>query len=344
MAVVKANAYGHGAVPVSKELNRLGIKHFCVASASEGAELRKHGIRGEILILGYTHPTDFRLLKRYRLTQTVVDVAYARVLNLFGRQIGRKVPVHIKIDTGMHRLGERSEKTEEICDIFRCTNLKIQGIYTHLCNAETVLPANRQLTLEQGAAFFKVLERIKEQGFCCPAIHLQATDGLLNYPELSGDFARAGIALYGMTSSPADRMKWKDILRPVLSVKARVAVVKELYQGEAAGYGLQYVAERDSRIAVLTIGYGDGLPRALSCGVGSVLLNGMEAPVIGRICMDQTLVDISGIPDVEPGDTAVIIGSSGNREITAYDVAERTGTITNEVLSRLGGRLERIII
>ncbi len=139
-------------------------------------------------------------------------------------------------------------------------------------------------------------------------------------------------------------MKWKDILRPVLSVKARVAVVKELYQGEAAGYGLQYVAERDSRIAVLTIGYGDGLPRALSCGVGSVLLNGMEAPVIGRICMDQTLVDISGIPDVEPGDTAVIIGSSGNREITAYDVAERTGTITNEVLSRLGGRLERIII
>ncbi len=344
MAVVKANAYGHGAVPVSKELNRLGIKHFCVASASEGAELRKHGIRGEILILGYTHPTDFRLLKRYRLTQTVVDVAYARVLNLFGRQIGRKVPVHIKIDTGMHRLGERSEKTEEICDIFRCTNLKIQGIYTHLCNAETVLPANRQLTLAQGAAFFEVLERIKEQGFCCPAIHLQATDGLLNYPELSGDFARAGIALYGMTSSPADRMKWKDILRPVLSVKARVAVVKELYQGEAAGYGLQYVAKRDSRIAVLTIGYGDGLPRALSCGVGSVLLNGMEAPVIGRICMDQTLVDISGIPDVEPGDTAVIIGSSGNREITAYDVAERTGTITNEVLSRLGGRLERIII
>lgn len=344
MAVVKANAYGHGAVPVSKELNTVGIKHFCVASASEGAELRKHGIKGEILILGYTYASDFWMLKRYRLTQTVVDAAYAVVLNQYGRTIGKKLPVHIKIDTGMHRLGERSEKIEEICDIFRCTNLKIQGIYTHLCNADNLLPVNRQLTLTQGAAFFEVLELIKEQGFRCPVIHLQATDGLLNYPELSGDFARVGIALYGMTSSPADRMKWNDMLRPVLSVKARVAVVKELYEGEAAGYGLQYVAKQDSKIAVLTIGYGDGLPRALSCGAGSVLLKGMEAPIIGRICMDQTLVDISGIPDVEPGDTAVIIGRSGNREITAYDVAERTGTITNEVLSRLGARLERLVV
>ncbi len=139
-------------------------------------------------------------------------------------------------------------------------------------------------------------------------------------------------------------MKCNLMLRPVLSVKARVAVVKDLYRGEAAGYGLQYVAKQDLKIAVLTIGYGDGLPRALSCGVGSVLLNGMEAPVIGRICMDQTLVDISRIPEVEQGDTAVIIGSSGNREITAYDVAERTGTITNEVLSRLGARLERLVV
>lgn len=344
MAVVKANAYGHGAVPVSKELNIVGIEHFCVASVSEGGELRKHGIKGEILILGYTHPTDFYLLKRYRLTQTVVDAVYAGILNQYGRAIRKKLPVHIKIDTGMHRLGERSEKTEEICDIFRCTNLKIQGIYTHLCNADSLRPVNRQLTLAQGAAFFKVLEQIKEQGFCCPAIHLQATDGLLNYPELSGDFARAGISLYGMMSSPAERLNCNLMLRPVLSVKARVAVVKDLYQEEAAGYGLQYVAKQDLKIAVLTIGYGDGLPRALSCGVGSVLLNGMEAPVIGRICMDQTLVDISGIPEVEQGDTAVIIGSSGNREITAYDVAERTGTITNEVLSRLGARLERLVV
>jgi len=234
MAVVKANAYGHGAVLVSKELNIVGIKHFCVASVSEGAELRKHGIKGEILILGYTHPTDFWLLKRYRLTQTVVYAAYAGVLNQYGRAIRKKLPVHIKIDTGMHRLGERSEKTEEICNIFRCTNLKIQGIYTHLCNADSLLPVNRQLTLAQGAAFFKVLERIEERGFCCPAIHLQATDGLLNYPELSGDFARAGISLYGMMSSPADRLKCNLMLRPVLSVKARVAVVKDLYRGEAA--------------------------------------------------------------------------------------------------------------
>ena len=155
---------------------------------------------------------------------------------------------------------------------------------------------------------------------------------------------RAGIAIYGLLSTRHDVEKCPVSLLPVLSVKARIAAIKDLYKGETAGYGLCYVADQNRKIAVLSIGYADGLPRALSGGMGKVLINGHAAPVIGNICMDQTLVDITDIPDVKQGDIAVIIGTSGNLEISAYDIAESTGTITNEVLSRLGTRLERMMV
>ena len=173
---------------------------------------------------------------------------------------------------------------------------------------------------------------------------MQASYGVLNYPELTGDYARIGIALYGMLSSRADEKDMPVRLRPVLSVKARVAAVKDLLCGENAGYGFGYVAAEDRKIAVLAIGYADGLPRPLSCGMGHVLLKGRKAPIIGYICMDQTIVDITDIPDVKQGDAAYIIGRTGNSQITAYDLAEQTGTITNEIISRLGGRLERILV
>ncbi len=168
--------------------------------------------------------------------------------------------------------------------------------------------------------------------------------GLLNYPELSGDYARIGIALYGVLSNRRDMENQRISLKPILSVKTRVALVKNMCKGESAGYGQQFKAEQNRRIAVLAIGYADGLPRALSCGVGKVLINGKKAPVIGCICMDQTLVDVTDIPNVKQGDVAVIIGKSGEQEITAYDLAEQTGTITNEILSRLGSRLERTLL
>lgn len=340
MSAVKANAYGHGAVLISRELNRLGVRAFCVATVSEGIELRRGGVKGEILILGYTHPEQFPLLRRYRLTQTVVDSSYAHLLNTYGR----KIKVHLKIDTGMHRLGERAEKIDEICGVFRCKNLAVTGAYTHLCSADTVSSSDQTLTREQGEAFAQVLADLRERG-CSPGkVHLLASYGLLNYPELAGDYARVGIALYGVLSNRADLDNCPLPLRPVLSVKARVALTKDLYAGEGAGYGLQHVAQHDQKIAVLTIGYADGIPRALSCGHGTVLLHGAQAPIIGRVCMDLTLVDITDIPDVKTGDIATIIGASGQREITVYDLAEEAGTITNELLSRLGGRLNRIML
>lgn len=337
MPAVKANAYGHGAVLIAGELNRAGIRAFCVACISEGIELRKNGIKGTILILGYTHPEQFPLLCRYRLTQTVVDYAYAQKLN----QYGKKLHVHVAIDTGMHRLGESSHPIDRLCEIFQMKHLIIDGAFTHLCAADTDDPKDQTFTRRQAHDFYRAMDELKKRGISCPKVHLLSSCGILNYPELSGDYARVGIALYGVQSSREDYRKLDIRLQPVLTLKARIATVKVLMPGEGAGYGLAFTAEKPTRIAILTIGYADGLPRALSCGAGSVLIHGRRAPIIGRICMDQTTVDISDIPDVHPGDTAVIIGTSGGETISVYELAEKTDTITNEILSRLGSRLNR---
>ena len=345
MPALKADAYGHGAALIAGELQKMGIDAFCVACAAEGVELRRNGITGDILILGYTHPQDFWLLRKYRLTQTVVDCHYGTVLNRYGGR-GKKMRVQVKIDTGMHRLGERAESMKEIERIFRMKRLKVEGIYTHLCADETREEADMAYTRRQAALFYEDAEQLKKRGYTGLKMHLLASYGLVNYPELGGDYVRTGIALYGLLSDrklkkPAQSLL--DGLRPVLRVKARIAVVKDLYQGETAGYGLAYTAPERRKIAVLAIGYADGLPRSLSNGKGRVLIHGKSAPVIGRICMDQTIVDVTEIKNVRPGECAAVIGRDGEQEITVYELAEKAGTITNEILSRLGARLPRIL-
>lgn len=338
MPAIKANAYGHGAVLMAEKLSEMGINSFCVACIQEGIELRKSGFRGELLILGYTSPSQFDLLRKYHLTQTVVDYSYAKLM----QEYGKKLHVHIGIDTGMHRLGERSENIEEIKKIFAMKNLIIDGMYTHLSADDTSNKSDQEFTYHQAEEFYRVVEELKSSGIPCPKLHLQASYGVLNYPELSGDYARIGIVLYGILSTKADTEPWKKELKPVLSLKARIASVRMIQAGESAGYGNPFIAEKPMKIATLAIGYADGLPRALSNGNGAVLIHGKKAPILGRICMDQTLVDVSGIKDVQAGDVAVLIGESENCEISACDIAEQTGTITNEVLSRLGKRLEHI--
>jgi len=340
MPAVKANAYGHGAVEISRELNANGIHAFCVASVLEGVELRKGGIKGEILILGYTHPKQFYLLRKYRLTQTVIDYRYAKILDSYRK----KFTVHIKIDTGMHRLGERSENIGEILQIFKCKNLIIAGIYTHLCADDTDRRMDIAFTQMQVNNFYYLLSIIEKNGFKLPKVHIQSSYGIFNRPDLAFDYARVGIALYGMLSNLEDTENYNTELRPVLSVKARISMIKTIYAGEPAGYGLAFTAPCDRRIAVLAIGYADGFPRRLSCGEGYVLINGQKAPVVGRVCMDQMMVDVTGIKGISQGDIAVIIGKSGNTKITACEIAEQTGTISNEILSRLGKRLERYCV
>lgn len=340
MPAVKADAYGHGALLIAKELKALGVDAFCVACIQEAIALRRHGIKGEILILGYTHPEKFPLLRRYHLTQTVVDYAYAVALNGYGK----KLHVHVAIDTGMHRLGERSEHIDKICSIYEMKNLIVDGLFSHLSASDGLTPQEKAFTESQVTAWNHVIKQLRQRSHPCPKTHLLGSYGVINYPELAGDYARVGIALYGVLSTREDTANWANSLQPVLSLKARLATVKDLYPGESAGYGLAFTADRYMKIATITIGYADGLPRALSDGVGSVLIHGCKAPILGRICMDQTIIDVSHIPHIKKGDVAVLIGTSGNQSIGADDLALQTNSITNEVLSRLGSRLERKVV
>ena len=337
MPAVKANAYGHGAALVSRLLGGMGVRDYCVASAAEGAELRRSGVLGNILVLGYTHPDDFGALDFYDLTQTVVDSDYARLLNEFGKPLR----VHVGVDTGMHRLGLDWAAIDAILDVFDIKNLRIGGVFTHLCAADS---ENSGFTLEQNRRFCSVVQALRSRGHRDIETHILNSYGILRYPGFGGSLARPGIVLYGMLSTEADTLRWAPDFRPVLSLKARIESVRTVPRGQGAGYGLAFSAGCDRQIAAVSIGYADGLPRSLSCGAGSVLINGRRAPIAGRICMDQTLVDVTGIPDVSPGGTAVIIGASGSEAISAVDIARQSGTITNEILSRLGPRLERIVI
>ncbi len=349
MPAVKANAYGHGACLIARELNRLGVQAFCVACADEGAALREAGVTGMILILGYTHPDQFPVLERCRLTQTIVDESYALLLQEYGERhkkdpAGTVFSVHLGLDTGMHRLGVPWEHLDQILAIFRMNRLRIDGIFTHLCASDLKTPEADALTRAQIGAFYQTLNALYQAGIPKVRHHLLSSYGALRYPAYGADYARIGIALYGTLSTKEDLEHCPLPLTPVLSLKARVASVRPIHRGETAGYDLAYTADCDRLVATLSIGYADGLPRALSCGVGYVLLHGRRAPILGKICMDQTLADVTGIPQTRPGDQAVLIGISGREQITVCDLAARAGTISNEILSRLGERLQRVLI
>lgn len=332
MAVVKAEAYGHRAASTAILLERNGVEAFATATVDEGIELRKSGIRGEILVLGYTDVRRAAELKKYKLTQTVIDRDYAKRLN----DIGIYVKVHIGIDTGMHRLGIDSEDISGIKELFGYKKLDIQGIFTHLCRSEALEAADIEFTGLQIKRFYALTSSLKAAGISVPKVHIQSSYGLLNYPELKCDYVRVGIALYGVYGLPDDKTKLTLELKPVLSLKARVALIREVKAGEGIGYNGSYKVERDSVIAILPIGYADGLPRSLSNGKTSVKINDRLAPVVGLICMDQLTVDITDIKDsVSVGDTAVLL----DEDINIPGVAMASGSISNELLSRIGKRL-----
>jgi alanine racemase len=336
MAVVKANAYGHGDIEVSKALNHIGIHAFAVATIDEGIHLRKNGIQGEILILGYTDPHRALELSKYHLSQTIVDAQYASELN----SLGKTLQVHIKVDTGMHRLGESYEHTHEIARIFQYGHLQVNGIFTHLCSSDSMETDDINFTMLQIRKLDALLEELKRGGIPIPKIHIQSSYGVLNYPEMRCGYARVGIALYGASG----KAKRNADLKPVLSLRAKVVLVRTIAAGESVGYGRQFIAGRDTRVAVLPIGYSDGVPRDFGSKQGCILLHGCRAPIVGRICMDQMMVDVTDIPDVKRGDTVTLIGRDGTDEISAEEIAANAGTIPNELLSRLSSRLERIFI
>lgn len=339
MAVVKCEAYGHGGVLAAGELERAGVKAFAVATIEEGILLRENGIRGEILILGYTDVRRAVDLCRYELMQSLIDHEYALALNEQAILTGVPVKAHIKIDTGMHRLGIPVEAFPEVRDVFALKGINVCGIYTHLCCADSRKPEDIAYTEGQIALFYRLLDALKKEGIPLPKQHIQSSYGLLNYPDLKCDYVRTGIALYGVLSSAHDDTVLKPDLCPVFSLKSRVALIRFLKKGNSAGYGRGFVAKRDSRIAVLPVGYGDGYPGDLSCGKGKALIRRHLVPVIGRICMDQMIVDITDAADIMPGDVATLIGAEGCPELSAPCVAREAGRISNELLCRMGPRL-----
>lgn len=336
MAVVKAEAYGHGIYEIATHLGKIGVKAFAVATIDEGIKLRQYGVSGEILILGYTAPARAKELRKYDLTQTLIDYEYSLLLN----KQGYAVMTHIKVDTGMHRLGFDAKDIENISAVFSMKHIKVSGIYTHLCAADSVDEKDIFFTNVQIESFYNLLNQLKEKGITIPKIHIQSSYGLLNYPELKCDYVRAGVSLYGVLSSPNDRTKLQLDLRPVLSLKSRVILLREIKKGDSVGYSRSFVANRDSLIAVLPVGYADGYPRNLSCGKSYVLINGHQAPVVGKICMDQLAVDVTDIPDIKVGITATLIGKDDDEEISASMIADNSESITNELLSRMGQRLK----
>lgn len=334
MAVVKADAYGHGAAHVARRLEQDGIHAFAVACLEEGIALRRAGIGGEILILGCTPPEEAARLCQWGLTQTVVDEDHGRAL----AAQGVSVPVHLALDTGMHRLGVPAEDTPALARLYALPNLDIRGVFSHLCVSDSLCPEDQAFTRRQLNQFYGAIRWLREHGYAPGETHIQASYGIWNLPPQPCTWARAGIALYGVTSDGSPTARTLDI-HPVLSLRARVASVRTLVPGEGAGYGLAFHAEGFRRLAAVTIGYADGLPRDLPQRGGTVLIHGIRCPMVGRMCMDQLLVDVTAAPQAGAGDVVTLIGRDGGTALRAEEVARQCGTITNELLSRLGSRL-----
>ncbi len=334
MAIVKANAYGHGMVEISTKLNEIGIQDFAVATLSEGITLRENNIKGNILILGYTPLEDIKYVEKYDLIQTIVDYEYAKAIEEL--KLDKKLKVHIKINTGMNRIGECYKNLDDIKKIYEMKNLEILGTYSHLCVADSLEPKDVEFTNNQINNFFSCIDKIKESGHYVGKIHIQSSYGILNYSNVECDFVRPGIIMYGAYNECQTKVKIN--IRPVLSLKSIITSVKQIQKGETVSYGRTFMANENKKIAAVSIGYGDGYPRNLSNKNVKVFVNGEYAEIIGRICMDQLMIDVTNIKNVNPGDVVELIGE----QIPVESVASKADTITNELLCRLGDRLGRI--
>ena len=336
-AVVKANAYGHGAVKVAEKLDQLGVEYFCVGSPDEGIELREAGIEKPILILAEVLKSQYAEIIKGDLIQTAASMETLKSLNQAAKKAGKKIRVHLKIDTGMGRIGFFPEELVEVYHLAReLKNLKIEGVFSHLARADE---ENKEFSLKQMQRFNSSLEKIKAAGFKLPLLHIANSAAVIDLSETSLDLVRPGIMLYGLL--PSDELNRQANLEPLLSFKTRVVQIRKLPAGSAVSYGSTYKTENEEKMAVLPVGYKDGYPRLLS-NQGEVLIKGQRAPIRGRVCMGQTIVSVEEIDEVQVGDEVVLIGKQGNEEISATEIADLCGTINYEIVCNLSERLEKV--
>ncbi|MBI3979968.1 MAG: alanine racemase [Chloroflexi bacterium] len=335
LAAVKANAYGHGAVPVAQAVLRAGAARLGVACVDEGIELRQAGLLAPILVLGYVPPWEAEAAVAHDLTVTANTKQTALALAAAARRSGRTVPVHVKVDTGMARFGlPPADVAPFVGFLLTLSNVHVEGLYTHFATADEL---DRTFMEEQYRRFRAVADALPR----LPVCHVANSAAVIDAPELALDMVRPGISVYGVY--PSAQTGRAVQLRPALTLKSRVARLRWLDAGESVSYGRTWVAERPARIALVPCGYGDGLRRSLS-NRGSVLIGGRRASIRGRVCMDQCVVDVTDLPDVRLDDEVVLIGRQGDAEVSATEVAEQAGTIAYEIFTGLTPRVPRVYL
>lgn len=346
MGIVKANAYGHGDVACAKAMEGCGVDFFGVSSVDEAVHLRENGIQENILILGYTPPEHFHLLQEHNLVQSLVSLDYARKLSAYGLAHDTKMRAHAKVDTGMNRTGvlfqDGNKHPEELIEEYSLPGLQVEGIFSHFPVSDDLGMDAKAFTRHQIALFDEAVAAIEAAGYKAGLRHIQNSYGILNYFDLGYEYCRPGLLYMGVTSDDAIEIASQPDFIPILSLKASVSYVRQIPQGVSVSYGRTWYTPRPSTIATLSIGYADGLPRACSNQNLEVLIHGQKAPIVGRICMDQCMVDVTGITGVQEGDTAILVGSDGSQQVTIDTISRKAGTINNETLSAIAARVPRM--
>ena len=338
LAPVKANGYGHGAVPVTKKLEALGADMLSVACVEEGEELRRAGVRMPILCMGVTPAQLTGELLDFDITQTVEDLEAGEALSREAVRLGRKLRVHLKVDTGMGRLGiywgdgDNSAAAQALIRLCELPGLEVEGMFTHFGMADS----DPLYTMDQMDRFLAARATVEEAGFSLKICHCAASSAVLHYPRTHMDMVRPGIALYGHYPDPERDGAEVPGLRPVMTLYSRICAVRPMPAGSRISYGGTAVLERDSRLAVLPIGYGDGLPRVLSNKL-QVRIGGRLCPVVGRVCMDMCMVDVTDLPQAEVGEVAEIYGPG-----LTDRAAAQAGTISYELLCHVAPRVPRV--
>lgn len=339
--VVKTDGYGHGAVPIARAIEPY-VEGYAVATVDEGLNLRRHHIEKPVLVLGYTEPFRFEEMVKEEVRPAIFQVEDALILSEEAVKQNRTARLHIAVDTGMGRVGFQvnEEAADTVAFIASLPCLELEGIFTHFANADE---ADKRYTKMQLRRFQDFLDLLARRGVTIPIRHCANSAGIIDLPEAAGmDMVRAGISIYGLY--PSEEVdKGAVPLRPALQLKSEVAFMKTLPAGCGISYGTTYVTSRETAIATIPVGYGDGYPRNLS-GRGYVLLHGKRVPILGRICMDQMMVDVTGIQDVRHGDIVTLVGRDGDACITVEEVAGLAGTFNYEFICNLGKRVPRIYL
>lgn len=337
MAVVKANAYGHGATDIARALVCSGVARLAVASVEEGIALREDGINAEILVLADLLDTHVQELLDFRLTPVITEQRLLPTLAKTAAAMNQPLPVHLKMDTGMGRLGFSPSELAALFDALPAwKSVRIEGFMTHLADSDGDDTSHTEQQLKR---FRGLLEQVQQRGIRIPLVHVANSAAIVRYPQSHFSLVRPGIALYGYHTLP-DSVPCLS-LKPILSLKAKVMHLRTLKPGDSVSYNRTFVAKRPATIAVLPVGYADGYNRRLS-NRGCVLIHGRRAPIAGLVCMDMTMVDVTDIPSVQVGDAVTLIGRDGEDAIWADDLAKWSGTIPYEILCAIGPRIPRL--